>query len=135
MASPLPNATCPALPASHDLPAHEQRDGERVRPAEALAQERHGQQGDPDHERLLDERRLRGLSTGQPLEEEYERHRAADHRHHQQRAKRGARSAAPERAPPRPHGGQRHEQQHAGDGVLGGRVDGRVGEVLDGPGR
>jgi hypothetical protein len=42
-----------------DLPGDKQPDRGEVRPREPLAEQRHGEQGDPDHERLVDERGLR----------------------------------------------------------------------------
>ena len=78
IASPEPKATVPAPPTSHAWPARSNPIASACGHAEALVEERHREQGNPDDERLLDERRLRRLGAREPLEEEDERHAAAD---------------------------------------------------------
>ncbi len=79
IASPVPNDDRAGMTGEPRLAREQQHDRERVRRAEALAEERHGEQRDPDDERLLDERGLRRLCACEALEEEDERHAAADH--------------------------------------------------------
>ena len=90
----MPNAIVPACADEPGLPGDEQDDGQEVRPAEAFLQERYGEQRDPNHERLLQERRLRRRRAGEALEEEHERDAASDHADAEEREPLPARRAA-----------------------------------------
>src|SRR5581483_2950708 len=68
-----------------DLAADEQGDREQMRRTQALPQERHREERDPDDERLLDEGGLRRLRAREAFEEEDEGHAAADHRDDRER--------------------------------------------------
>src|SRR5262249_39361605 len=66
------------VPDEPGLARDQEGDRENVRDAEALVEQRHSEQRDPDHERFLDERGLRSLAAGEALEEQDERDAAAD---------------------------------------------------------
>ena len=86
------------------LAGEHERDRGHVRRPEPLAQERDGEERDPDDERLVDEGGLRRVRAGEAFEEEDERDAAADARDGRDpeplAPRRGPRGAASERARP-----------------------------------